>query len=280
MTASHRKKAVPFSSLPKTGSRSHASKRRRLIKLRLTAILLLFLAAASWLLYKGMRWLNGTLAAGDASSAPVIQPVAESSSGHDAPEGSSSQEDSLWSLQLVNSENAVSEDYPMTLVEVPGGEQVDSRIFHSLMEMLEAAREANWGIPPRVVSGYRTGETQEKFYQDKIKEYMDLGFSPEDAEQQARLLVAQPGHSEHQLGLAVDINGATYDLYGWLQKNSYQYGFIFRYPGDKTEITGISEEVWHYRYVGVEAATEMYEEGLCLEEYLSQSQTNEGKENQ
>ena len=54
----------------------------------------------------------------------------------------------------------------------------------------------------------------------------------------------------------------------WLQENSYKYGFIFRYPGDKTDTTGTVEEVWHYRYVGVEAATEMYEQGLCLEEYL------------
>ena len=80
--------------------------------------------------------------------------------------------------------------------------------------------------------------------------------------------VAVPGYSEHQLGFAVDINGATYDVYLWLQENSYKYGFIFRYPGNKTEITGTAEEVWHYRYVGVEAAAEIYEQGICLEEYL------------
>jgi D-alanyl-D-alanine carboxypeptidase len=77
-----------------------------------------------------------------------------------------------------------------------------------------------------------------------------------------------PGHSEHQLGFAVDINGATYDVYLWLQENSYKYGFIFRYPGSKTDITGTAEEVWHYRYVGKEAAKEIYERGICLEEYL------------
>ena len=80
--------------------------------------------------------------------------------------------------------------------------------------------------------------------------------------------MAKPGYSEHQLGLAVDINGEVYDVYTWLMENSYRYGFIFRYPGEKTDLTGISQEVWHYRYVGVEAATEMYEQGLCLEEYL------------
>ena len=80
-----------------------------------------------------------------------------------------------------------------------------------------------------------------------------------------------PGRSEHQLGLAVDINGGTYEIYTWLQENSYKYGFIFRYPGGKSHLTGTAEEVWHYRYVGVEAATEMYEQDICLEEYLADS---------
>lgn len=83
-----------------------------------------------------------------------------------------------------------------------------------------------------------------------------------------------PGHSEHQLGLAVDMNGAVYDLYLRLQENSYRYGFIFRYPGEKTEITGTAEEVWHYRYVGEEAARRMYEQGICLEEYMEQKESS------
>ena len=86
----------------------------------------------------------------------------------------------------------------------------------------------------------------------------------------ARQWLAQPGYSEHQLGLAVDINGAAYDVQLWLQENSYKYGFIFRYPGNKTDITKVAEEVWHYRYVGVNAAKEMYERGICLEEYLGE----------
>lgn len=80
--------------------------------------------------------------------------------------------------------------------------------------------------------------------------------------------VARPGTSEHQLGLAVDINGAVYDIYLWLEENSWKYGFIFRYPAYKTDLTGVAGEVWHYRYVGKEAAQEIYEQGVCLEEYL------------
>lgn len=177
-----------------------------------------------------------------------------------------------WNLVLVNYENPIPENYEPDLVEIAGGEKVDRRIYAPLMEMLEAAKEGNWDQLPMVVSGYRTQKKQQSLYDDKVKKYEKQGYSKEEAKEMAEQWVAVPGYSEHQIGLAVDINGATYDLYFWLQENSYKYGFIFRYPGSKTEITGVSEEVWHYRYVGVEAATEMYEQGLCLEEYLTERQ--------
>ena len=81
--------------------------------------------------------------------------------------------------------------------------------------------------------------------------------------------VALPGTSVHELGLAVDINGAVYAIYPWLQEHSYEYGFIFRYPEDKQDLTGVAEEVWHYRYVGKEAAQAIHDQGICLEEYLA-----------
>lgn len=178
--------------------------------------------------------------------------------------------DAPWYLALVNREHPIPGDYEPELVEAPGGERVDARIYEPLMELLEAAREGNWGELPFVVSGYRTAEKQQSLYDAKIEKFEREGCAPDEARRQAEQWVAVPGYSEHQLGFAVDINGATYDVYLWLQENSYKYGFIFRYPGDKTEITGVAEEVWHYRYVGVEAATEMYERGLCLEEYLDE----------
>ena len=183
--------------------------------------------------------------------------------------------DTDWNLTLVNRWNPVPGNYEVKLVEVAGGQQVDERIYEPLMEMLEAAKEGNWDQLPMVVSGYRTQAKQQKLFQDKIAKYQSEGHSKSEAEELAKQWVAVPGYSEHQVGLAVDINGATYDLYFWLQENSYKYGFIFRYPGSKTEITGVAEEVWHYRYVGVEAATEMYEKGLCLEEYLAERQGEE-----
>lgn len=173
-----------------------------------------------------------------------------------------------WNLILVNKWNKIPENYNVDLVEVPGGEKVDKRIYEPLMKMLEDAKKCNWGKEPLIVSGYRTSKEQKKLYDDKIKSYINKGYSKEKAKEEANKWVSVPGYSEHQLGFAVDINGATYDLYFWLQENSYKYGFIFRYPGSKTEITGTAEEVWHYRYVGVEAATKIYEQNFCLEEYL------------
>ena len=171
-----------------------------------------------------------------------------------------------WQLALVNRWNVLPENSSIELAEVPGGEMVDARIYEPLMEMLNDAAEAQLG--PIVVSGYRTQEKQQSLYDEQVAEYRAQGLSDEEAVQQAEQWVAIPGTSEHQLGLAVDINGAVYDIYPWLQENSYKYGFIFRYPGSKTELTGVAEEVWHYRYVGKEAAAQIYEQGVCLEEYL------------
>ena len=81
--------------------------------------------------------------------------------------------------------------------------------------------------------------------------------------------VARPGTSEHQLGLAVDINGAVYDVYLWLEENSWKYGFIFRWPADKKDSTGCEEDLTVLRYVGSEYATAMQQRSLCLEEYIS-----------
>lgn len=176
--------------------------------------------------------------------------------------------DEPWNLLLVNRDNPIPDNYNVNLVEVEGGECVDQRIYEPLMEMLNAAREGNRGELPMVVSGYRTQEKQQSLYDEKIAKFKKEGYSDSEAVKLAEQWVAVPGYSEHQLGFAVDINGAVYDVYLWLQENSYKYGFIFRYPGSKMDITGTAEEVWHYRYVGKEAAKEIYERGICLEEYL------------
>ncbi len=180
---------------------------------------------------------------------------------------------SEWNLILVNRDHPIPKDYEVELTEVPGGELVDVRIYPALLEMLDAA-EAD-GIYGFVVSGYRTAEKQQQLLDEKIDEYKKMGYLWFMAKDVAEEWVALPGTSEHQLGIAVDINAdksqnSSDELYRWLDQNAYKYGFIKRYPDGKTEITGVMYEPWHYRYVGLEAAAEMYQSGECLEEYIEQ----------
>ena len=172
-----------------------------------------------------------------------------------------------WNLCLVNRQNPIPAGYKVELSEVPGGEQVDARIYEPLMDLLEAAEAEELG--PIVVAGYRTQETQQRIMDETVAEYVAQGYTQEEAKTQAEQWVSVPGHSEHQLGLAVDINGAVYDIYPWLAEHSWEYGFILRYPEDKVEITGCQPEEWHFRYVGKDAAKEIYDRGICLEEYLA-----------
>ncbi len=80
--------------------------------------------------------------------------------------------------------------------------------------------------------------------------------------------MALPGTSEHQLGLCADINGKGVDSVPWLVEHCWEYGFILRFPGEKSDITGIIYEPWHFRYVGTRVSIPMRDNGLCLEEYL------------
>ena len=113
--------------------------------------------------------------------------------------------------------------------------------------------------------------------EEKIAEYQANGYSAEKAKTEAEKWVAIPGTSEHQLGLAVDINAdgvnsAGYEVYDWLDKHAHEYGFIRRFPESKTDITGVANEPWHYRYVGKKVAAEIHDRGICLEEYLNQTE--------
>ena len=174
-----------------------------------------------------------------------------------------------WNLVLVNRANPVPEDWSVEPVTLDNGQIVDQRIYEPLMEMFAAARSVNTDVLPIVESGYRSVEKQRELFEQKRAELMQQGYSEAGAAAETEKWITPPGTSEHQLGIAVDIAGAVYAIYPWLQENSWQYGFILRYPPDKTAITGISGEEWHYRYVGPEAAAEMHEKNLCLEEYLA-----------
>ena len=177
-----------------------------------------------------------------------------------------------WNLILVNSKNPIPKNYEVTLTELSNGNMVDERIYPELQQMIDSARSA--GIYPMVSEAYRTSEEQQAIMDEKIQEFIEDGYSKRKAKKLAKNWVAAPGTSEHELGLALDINSdgslsSDSEVYGWLAENAYKYGFILRYPQGKENITGISYEPWHYRYVGQEAASEIFERQICLEEYLS-----------
>jgi LAS superfamily LD-carboxypeptidase LdcB len=124
------------------------------------------------------------------------------------------------------------------------------------------------GISLRSVSAYRSYSTQASLYQNYVRRH---------GQSQADTFSARPGYSEHQTGLAVDINTASISAhfedtpeYAWLQEHCTEYGFLLRYPQDGEAITGYTFEPWHYRYVGTEVAQFCTQQGLTLEEYLAQ----------
>lgn len=176
-----------------------------------------------------------------------------------------------WRLILVNSENSIPYGYSPQLMELSNGIRIDERIYPDLQRMFDDAR--NDGVYPVVVEGYRTYEEQQKMMSDKIESFIAEGCSGSEAKKLARQWVAEAGKSEHQTGLALDINSdqsqsSDEDVYDWLNENAYKYGFILRYPPDSADVTGIAYEPWHYRYVGTETAFEIHERNITLEEYL------------
>ena len=186
-------------------------------------------------------------------------------------------EDGEWMLALVNPWNPLPEDYTVKVKALSGGHSVDERCYPDLQDMMDACRRE--GLSPVICSSYRTAEKQASLFQNKVARLMARGFSRENAETEAAKSVARPGTSEHQLGLAVDIvdvgnqnldsSQAGTAVQKWLMEHCWEYGFILRYPEDKSEVTGIIYEPWHYRYVGKDAAAAIYEGGMCLEEYLA-----------
>ena len=188
-----------------------------------------------------------------------------------------------WNLVLVNAEHPIPEDYEIPEITYfddgqPITQGVDSRVYDALREMQAAANEA--GYYPYVSSSFRDWDLQNYFFQGNVNDALAQGMTQEAAEAEAAKWVLPPGTSEHQIGLACDIVDPDYtDLddgqlntgtQQWLLEHCWEYGFILRYPSDKVDITGVSSEPWHYRYVGKEVAKEIYEQNLCLEEYLAQ----------
>lgn len=177
-----------------------------------------------------------------------------------------------WRLVLVNRDHPLENAFGGELTELRDGAKVDARIYPDLQEMFDEMRAE--GLSPRVVEGYRTSDEQQKRLDSKISEYMGYGKSREEAREMALQWEAEPGTSEHELGICVDISSEDADnasanaVWAWMDGNCSRFGFIKRYPREKMSVTGVRGEEWHYRYVGREAAGEITKKGVTLEEYL------------
>lgn len=177
-----------------------------------------------------------------------------------------------WRLTLVNSENLLPEDFEVELADIDEIRQFDARAIDELNKMMNDMRKAGitnvW-----VQSSYRSVARQKELYDDSVQKYMKQGKTREQAEKLTEKLINKPGSSEHNLGLAVDFNKVENEFkntkgYKWLLKNAENYGFILRYPEEKVDLTGISYEPWHWRYVGKEHAKQINKLNMCLEEYI------------
>lgn len=173
-------------------------------------------------------------------------------------------------LLIVNKYKALPSGISPTSLRVspnsynPNGSSMETVASEHMDEMMSAAKDAGYTL--YLVSGYRS----ESYQDDLYNYYVRL-----DGQEKADTYSARPNHSEHQTGLAADIGTCagciegfeTKDAYPWVLDNCYKFGFIERYPKDKTYITGYDYEPWHYRYVGVDVATIIHNENITFEEY-------------
>ena len=270
---------------------ARARRKRQVARNRLIfcAVCLVLIAAVGFGVFKLVGVLtdgkenSGTFGQSASSSGPASTTSGEPS-GEPAGEPASSGEtvipasDGDWRLTLVNNNVALPENWQITtkVAEASTQKELADEAADAYMQMKQAA--AVDGVELLLCSGYRTVEYQQNLFDQEKQKWLDDGLSDQEAYDKAKTVVAVPGYSEHNSGLAADIVTpghqtldsafANTDAAKWLFEHAPGYGFILRYPEDKQAITGIIYEPWHYRYVGVENAKAITESGKCLEEYL------------
>lgn len=178
-----------------------------------------------------------------------------------------------WALTLINKTYPLDKKYSPTLSPVVEGSSVtaDSRVSEAYQLMYADALAAGYVLTP--YSAYCSYQGQQTIYNNKIQSFIFQGMTEDEAKANAEKRIEPAGCSENGAGLAVDVISASAgfastDEYKWLTQNAFKYGFVLRYPDDKTDVTGMIFQPWHWRYVGIEAATEMKNNNQCLEEYL------------
>ena len=182
---------------------------------------------------------------------------------------------------LVNRTHRITEDYPVETKECGSATAINKTLQTEAAEAFLSmqAAAAKDGVDVRMQSGYRSVSYQKKLYDNKTQYYRNKGLSEAAAREKAAVIVNPPGCSEHNCGLAADLNSpehTTLDTgfadtaaFRWLCDNAEQYGFILRYPKEAESVTGITYEPWHWRYVGPENAALLNQSGLCLEDAIA-----------
>ncbi|MGL4606753.1 MAG: M15 family metallopeptidase [Eubacteriaceae bacterium] len=230
------------------------------------SILILVLAFIIWVITTLISWVGNFFTPAKIIDEPNV--VATKQVSNETAQSN----DSL--IKIVNKYQSVPEDYvpeDLITVEVDGigsNLQMRTEAAHALKELFDAGKKE--GFLLSASSGYRSYATQDALFDNNVK---TLGM------QEAEMVSARPGRSEHQLGLAMDITSEAVDFqlveaFGetpegiFLKNNAYKYGFIVRYPQGKTDITGYAYEPWHFRYVGLENAKMIFDSGKTMEEYF------------
>ena len=182
---------------------------------------------------------------------------------------------------LVNHTNKMPENYTFETAECGSKTAVNKTLqtvaCNAFLELQKAAAAEN--VTVWMQSGYRSVKYQTNLYEKKTQYYRDQGYDEATAKEKAAAIVNPPGYSEHNCGLAADLNSpehTTLDTgfadtaaFRWLCENAEQYGFILRYPKEAESVTGITYEPWHWRYVGPENAALIHASGLCLEDAVA-----------
>lgn len=191
-----------------------------------------------------------------------------------------------WKYVLTNELHMLPKDFEVELEKTYNGQRVDRRMRGELEAMIDAAKKDGHHL--MICSSYRDYKKQDQLMDESIAKFVRRGLSYKDAFFKTKEQIALTGASEHHTGLAVDIVGKNHQSLDesqadtkeakWLAEHAAEYGFILRYPKEKEDITMISFESWHYRYVGKEAAEYMKEKNLCLEEFIELVQIQQAKE--
>ena len=188
-------------------------------------------------------------------------------------------------MVLVNHTSKMPDDYTFDTKECGSATAVNKTLqtvaCDAFLEMQKAA--AADGVTVWMQSGYRSVKYQTSLYERKTKYYLDKGYDNAAAREKAAAVVNPPGYSEHNCGLAADLNSPEHTgldegfektaAFRWLCEHAGDYGFILRYPKDAEDKTEIIYEPWHWRYVGVENAAKINASGLCFEEYIETLQS-------